>query len=68
MQPFTLLFFLFRQIWYDIPGVFCKYGSSSSFSRRVDEEFVKARALLKKELGEIGNYNTISLSLDGWKS
>jgi hypothetical protein len=46
---------LFRQIWYDIPGVFCKYGSSSSFSRRVDEEFVKARTQLKKELGEIGN-------------
>jgi hypothetical protein len=69
MQPFTLFDNpLFRQIWHDIPGLFCKYGSSSTFSRRVDEEFVKARALLKKELGEIGNCSTISLSLDGWKS
>jgi hypothetical protein len=27
----------------------------------VDEEFVKARTQLKKELGEIGNRSTISL-------
>ena len=32
------------------------------------EEFVKARTQLKKELGEIGNCSTISLSLNGWKS
>src|SRR6202007_1194252 len=67
--PFTLFDnSLFRQIWHDLPGVFCKYGSSSAFSRRVDEEFVKARAQLKKELGDIENCNTIALSLDGWKS
>ena len=28
------------------------------------EEFVKARTQLKKELGEIGNCSTISLSLE----
>ena len=62
MQPFTLFDnLLFRQILYDIPGVFCGYGSSNWFSRRVDEEFVKARTQLKKELGEIGNRSTISL-------
>ncbi|OXV07460.1 hypothetical protein Egran_04775 [Elaphomyces granulatus] len=34
MQPFALFNSpLFRQIWHDLPGVFCKYGSSSSFSR-----------------------------------
>ncbi|KAN0070500.1 hypothetical protein V8E54_011369 [Elaphomyces granulatus] len=69
MQPFTLFDnSLFQQIWHDLPGVYCKYGSSSSFSHRVDEEFVKARAQLKKELGDIDNCNTIALSLDGWKS
>ena len=39
----------------------------------MDEEFVKARTQLKKELGEIGNRSTISLSyrswsLGGWKN
>ena len=34
----------------------------------MDEEFVKARTQLKKEVGEIENGSTISLSLDGWKS
>jgi len=30
IQPFTLFDnSLFRQIWNDLPGVFCKYGSSS---------------------------------------
>ena len=69
MQPFAVFDNpLFRQIWHDLPGVVCKYGSSMSFSRRVDEEFITARTQLKKELGEIGNCNTIALSLDGWKS
>jgi hypothetical protein len=69
MQRFTLFDnLLFQLIWYDIPGFFCRYGSSNWFSRRVDEEFVKARTQLKKELGEIGNRSTISLSLGGWKS
>ena len=40
-QPFTLFDnLLFRQIWYDIPGVFCRYRSSlavwtKNFSRLV---------------------------------
>ena len=71
MQPFTLLDnLLFRQIWYDIPGVFTGMDLRTDFLAvwTKSEEFVKARAQLKKELGEIGNYSTISLSLDGWKS
>jgi len=69
MQPFTIFDNpLFRQIWLDLPGFSCKYGSSNSFVRHVDEEFTKVRVQLKKELGEIENCNTIALSLDGWKS
>jgi hypothetical protein len=52
-----MIFLAFLQVW-----ILC------SFSRRVDEEFVKARTRLKKGPGEIGNCGTISLSLDGWKS
>ena len=44
MQPF-----LFRHIWYDIPGVFCRYGSSNWFSRRVDEEFSSGRSWYWRE-------------------
>jgi hypothetical protein len=69
MQPFTIFDNpLFRQIWLDLPGFSCKYGSSNSFSRRVDEEFTRARIQLKDELRDIKNCNTIALSLDGWKS
>ena len=45
MQSFTLFDNpLFREIWHDIPGLASTtlYESSSSFSRRVDKEFVKA--------------------------
>ena len=69
MQPFsTFDNSLFRQIWLDLPGFSCKYGSTNSFSRCIDEEFAKAQTQLKKELGETENCNTIALSLDGWKS
>ena len=69
MQPFsTFDNSLFQQIWLDIPGFSCKYGSSNSFSCCVDEEFTKAQTQLKKELGETENCNTIALSLDEWKS
>ena len=67
MQPFTMFDnSLFQQIWLDLPGISCKYGSSASFSRCVDEEFGKARMQLKKKLKE--TCSTIALSLDEWKS
>jgi hypothetical protein len=69
MQPFTTFDNpLFWQIWLNLPGFSCKYGSSNSFSRYVDEEFIKVQIQLKKELGEIENCNTIALSLNEWKS
>lgn len=69
MQPFSTFDDpLFRQIWSDLPGYSCKYGSSNSFSRRVDEEFAKARIQLKNELGKTENCSAIALSLNGWKS
>ena len=69
MQPFSTFDNpLFQQIWLDLPGFSCKYGSSNSFSCHIDDEFAKARAQLKKELEEIKNCNMIALSLDGWKS
>ena len=69
MQPFTTFDNpLFQQIWLDLPGFSCKYGSSSTFSRCVDEEYTRVRTELKKELGNIENCNTIAFSLDGWKS
>ncbi|EED22636.1 conserved hypothetical protein [Talaromyces stipitatus ATCC 10500] len=69
MQPFSTFDDpLFRQIWSDLPGYSCKYGSLNSFSRRVDKEFAKARIQLKNKLRKIENCNAIALSLDGWKS
>ena len=41
---------LFQQIWLDLSEFFCKYELLTSFSHHIDEEFVKAKAQLKKEL------------------